>query len=80
VAFREAHEQVGRVVADCEARGIDVMDLSAAQLAEALPELADADAADLLSVDGALRRRDASLGPAPSAVREQLARLRARLA
>ena len=80
VAFREAHERVGKVVADCESRGIDVLDLTGEELAGALPELANADAADLLSVDGALRRRDASLGPAPSAVRQQLAALRARLA
>jgi argininosuccinate lyase len=79
VPFREAHERVGQVVADCEARGIDVMDLTGEELASALPELADCDPAELLSVDGALRRRDASLGPAPAAVRAQLQRLRARL-
>ena len=79
VAFRDAHEQVGRVVADCERDGIDITDMDGAALLQALPALGDADVADLLSVDGAVRRRDAPLGPAPAAVREQLAALRARL-
>ena len=79
VAFRAAHEQVGRVVADCEARGIDIADLDPAALRAALPGLGDADAARLLSVEGAVARRDASLGPAPDSVREQLAALRARI-
>ena len=78
VPFRQAHTDVGRVVAQCEAQGIDIADLDAAALREALPVLAEADA-DLVTVEGALRRRDASLGPAPDRVREQLATLRARL-
>ena len=79
VPFREAHEQVGRVVADCERDGIDITDLDATALRDALPSLGDADVAALLSVKGAVGRRDATLGPAPAAVREQLASLRARL-
>ena len=79
VPFRSAHEQVGAVVADCEARGIDITDLDAGALTAALPDLGDADIDVLLSVGGAVARRDASLGPAPARVREQLAALRARL-
>ena len=79
VPFRSAHEQVGRVVASCEAQGIDIADLDATALREALPDLGDADVADLLTVDGALRRRSSSLGPAPDSVRAQLRRLRERL-
>ena len=78
VPFRAAHEAVGRVVSDCEAQGIDVTDLDTTALRQALPELGDVDA-DLLTVEGAIRRRDASLGPAPAAVGEQLTALRARL-
>ena len=78
VPFRDAHERVGKVVADCERRGIDVTDLDAAGLATALPELSDAPA-DLLTVAGALSRRNTTLGTAPERVREQLARLRTRL-
>ena len=79
VPFRQAHEDVGRVVAACEETGIDIVDMNAEALRAALPNLGDADVDDLLSVEGALRRRDASLGPAPDRVREQLAALRARL-
>ena len=77
--FREAHEQVGRVVADCERNGIDITDVDPESLRAALPGLGDADIDALLSVEGAVRRRDSSLGPAPARVREQLAALRARL-
>ena len=79
VPFRTAHEQVGAVVADCEERGIDITDLEPGALAQALPDLGDADVEALLSVEGAVARRDGSLGPAPDRVREQLAALRARL-
>jgi argininosuccinate lyase len=78
VAFREAHERVGKLVADCEARGVDVTDLSPDELAATLPELADAPA-DLLDPHAAVARRSASSGPAPEQVRAQLAALRARL-
>ncbi|HEY8339050.1 MAG TPA: argininosuccinate lyase, partial [Egibacteraceae bacterium] len=78
VPFRTAHERVGALVADCERRGIDITDLDRGELVTALPELADAPA-DLLDPAAAVARRDASLGPAPERVREQLARLRERL-
>ncbi len=74
--FRQAHEAVGRVVAECEAQGIDIADLDATALTTAVPELGG----DFeVSVHAALARRDASLGPAPARVREQLAVLRERL-
>ncbi len=80
VPFRSAHERVGALVAHCEGRGIDIVDLSAEELVGHLPEL-EADAvADLLDPVGAVRRRKAVQGPAPDAVRAQLARLRDRLA
>jgi argininosuccinate lyase len=79
VTFRQAHERVGAVVRQCEQVGIDIADMDHSSLVAALPELDGADLDDLLSVDGAIRRRNASLGPAPDAVRAQLERLRARL-
>ena len=77
--FRMAHERVGAVVSSCEAQGIDIADMEPDALVAALPELDGADIADLLSVEGALRRRNATQGTAPDSVRAQLERLRARL-
>jgi argininosuccinate lyase len=79
VPFRDAHEQVGALVAACEQRGIDVTDLPAEEVRLALPGLGDADVAALLDPAAAVARRDAVLGPAPERVRAQLAALRARL-
>ncbi len=79
VAFRQAHERVGGLVADCEARGVDLDGLDDEELRRTLPELADADLAALRSVPAALARRDAVSGTAPRRVAEQLARLRAEL-
>ena len=77
--FRLAHERVGAVVAECERRGLDLADLEPGELTSLLPELAGVDVADLLSVAGAVARRDATLGPAPERVRAQLHALRERL-
>jgi argininosuccinate lyase len=79
VPFREAHEQIGRLVAGCEARGVDVTDLTPGELASALPQLSDVDGS-LLDPHAAVARRAAPSGPAPERVRAQLAALRARLA
>ncbi|HVL99299.1 MAG TPA: argininosuccinate lyase [Egibacteraceae bacterium] len=79
VPFRAAHEQVGRLVAACERRGVDVADLGHEELAAALPALGDAPP-DLTDPRAAVARRAASLGPAPQRVREQARLLRARLA
>ena len=76
VPFRTAHERVGEVVAACEADGVDLTDLDSDRLAELLPELGDVDPAALTDVAAAVARRAATLGPAPAAVRAQLADLR----
>lgn len=78
VPFRNAHELVGGLVADCERRGIDIVDLDPAAVAAAIPALADAPA-DLTDPAAAVRRRASTLGPAPEQVREQARRLRVRL-
>jgi argininosuccinate lyase len=79
VPFRDAHEQVGALVAACEARDLDVTDLEPEEVVAALPGLGDADVAGLLDPVRAVGRRDASLGPAPDRVRAQLDVLRARI-
>jgi argininosuccinate lyase len=79
VPFRDAHEEVGSLVASCEGRGVDVTDLDPSEVREALPGLGDADVAALLDPHRAVARRDAVLGPAPERVRAQLAALRDRI-
>ncbi len=78
VPFRDAHERVGRFVSECERRDLDLDD-AGALFGDAFPELAgpDGDGALLDPVD-AVARRGSVLGPAPAAVRTQLARLRGR--
>jgi argininosuccinate lyase len=71
VPFREAHEITGAYVRRCEERGMDLPDLSDAELAEISPYLTP-DVRAVLSVEGALASRDAVGGTAPARVREQL--------
>ncbi|CAN5855480.1 argininosuccinate lyase [soil metagenome] len=79
VPFRTAHERVGALVADCEGQGIDLTDLSAQAFATAMPELDPEQIKGLLDPLGAVQRRDGINGPAPDAVRAQLAALRSHL-
>ena len=79
VPFREAHEVVGRLVAQADEQGIDLAELPPDVIAAAHDAL-DEDAAALLTVDQALARRNSTFGTAPSSVRAQLDRARARLA
>lgn len=76
VPFREAHEEVGRLVAWCQERGKDLDQLTSAELT-AVSELLTPGVRDVLSVPGALAARSAQGGTAPARVREQLAELRA---
>ena len=75
VPFRDAHELAGACVQVCEERGIDLTDLSDADLqlisTHLLPEVRS-----VLSVEGSLAARSAFGGTAPVRVREQLAALR----
>jgi argininosuccinate lyase len=79
VPFREAHETVGRLVAWCDHRGLDLGDASNEQLAEISPHLTP-DVRKVLTVDGALAARAARGGTAQSRVVEQLAEVRTALA
>ena len=71
--FRDAHEVAGACVRACERRGIELTDLSDADLAAISPALTPA-VRDVLSVDGSLQSRSAYGGTAPDRVREQLGR------
>jgi len=71
--FREAHEAVARAVKAASARGVDLAELSLAQLKEFSP-LIEADAQQVLTLDGSVRARDHLGGTAPSQVLQQVAR------
>jgi argininosuccinate lyase len=75
VPFRDAHEIAGACVRACEDRGIDLTDLSDADLASVSPLLTP-EVRSVLTVEGALAARSTFGGTAPIRVREQLAALR----
>lgn len=76
VSFRAAHEIAGACVRRCEERGIELWELTDADLAELSPHLKPT-VREVLSVDGALQARSAKGGTAPARVAEQLATARA---
>ena len=73
--FREAHEIVGRVVRACQARGIALEDLNPESLHGIAPEVS-AEALEVLSATGSVRRRESLGGPGPSAMAAQIAHAR----
>ena len=74
VPFRDAHEIAGTCVRVCEERGIDLPDLTDADLAEISPHLTP-QVREILTVQGSLASRAGKGGTAPVRVAEQLARL-----
>jgi argininosuccinate lyase len=74
VAFRDAHEISGAFVSYCEQLGVDLPDLTDAQLAEIDPRLTP-DVRAVLSVPGALAARSAVGGTSPERVADQLVEL-----
>ncbi len=74
VPFRDAHEMTGALVRRCGAAGVELDELSDAELAEVDPRLTP-QVREVLSVAGSLRSRSAYGGTAPDRVAEQLARL-----
>ena len=62
----------------CEARGLELSDLTEPALAEISPELGPG-VLDVLNVEGSVASRNGRGGTAPQRVREQLAELRAAL-
>ncbi|MDQ1690227.1 MAG: argininosuccinate lyase [Pseudonocardiales bacterium] len=79
VAFRVAHEVAGECVRDCEARGLELDELSDGDFA-AISEHLTPGVREVLTVQGSLASRSAHGGTAPARVREQLASLRGALA
>jgi argininosuccinate lyase len=71
VPFRTAHELAGACVRVCEARGIELWDLTDGDLAAISPSLTPA-VRTVLTVEGSLAARSARGGTAPQRVREQL--------
>jgi argininosuccinate lyase len=79
VPFRVAHEVAGACVRECESRGIELWDLTDADLA-AVSEHLTPQVRSVLSVRGSLESRNAKGGTAPERVREQLELVRRRAA
>ncbi|MDP3424818.1 MAG: argininosuccinate lyase [Burkholderiaceae bacterium] len=77
--FRDAHEAVAHAVKTAQAKGVDLSELSLAEL-QAFNSAIGADVFECLSLEGSLNARSTLGGTAPSQVRVQLARHRARLA
>lgn len=75
VPFRVAHEIAGEAVAYAESRGIELWDLSDADL-QAISTYLTPEVRNVLSTEGSLHSRAAFGGTAPARVREQLAALR----
>ncbi len=78
VPFRDAHELAGACVRRCEELGVDLPDLSDAQLAEVSPHLTP-QVRDVLSIEGSVASRRGRGGTAPERVREQLGELNDRV-
>jgi len=68
--FREAHHVTGRIVAEAEARGLDLGELPLEVLRKA-HEAIDASVYDVLSVDASVSSRRSEGGTAPDNVRER---------
>jgi argininosuccinate lyase len=79
VPFRAAHEIVGRMVQRCEDLGVDLNDLTDAQLAGIDPHLTP-EVRAVVDVRQALQARCGIGATAPFRVREQLSELENRIA
>ena len=76
--FRDAHEAVARAVRAAEAAGVDLADLTLAEL-QVFSALIVEDVFDVLTVEGSLAARNHVGGTAPAQVRAAIARARATL-
>jgi argininosuccinate lyase len=79
LAFRDAHEAVAHAVKICEARGIDLADLSLEQMRADLPSVAALlgdDVFSYLTLEGSVASRDHIGGTAPVRVRAAIAEAR----
>ena len=78
IAFRDAHEIVGKSVAYGIHKAIDLSDMSLAELRQFAPEI-NADVFDVLTLEGSVAARSHHGGTAPSAVAAATLRALARL-
>lgn len=78
LAFREAHEIVGRLVGKCVEQGRRLTELTADELRQASSLLTE-DALKLLTPEACVSARKSRGGTAPQAVKEQLAKARSLL-
>jgi argininosuccinate lyase len=78
VPFRDAHHVVGQLVRLAEERGVQLADLSKAELAANHPRLAELDVSSALDPRSAVERRALVGGPARSRVHEAIQDARAR--
>ena len=76
--FRDAHEAVARAVRAAETAGVDLAELTLAEL-QAFSALVGADVFDVLTVEGSLAARNHVGGTAPAQVRAAIARARTAL-
>lgn len=74
VPFRDAHEVVARAVRACEERHCDLADLPLADLQAFHPDI-QADAYDVLTLEGSVAARNHEGGTAPKQVRKQAQRI-----
>jgi argininosuccinate lyase len=71
--FRQAHRVVGEIVALCQERGIELTELSLAELRQ-FSELIEEDVFAVLTVEGSVNSRVSAGGTAGVRVAEALAR------
>jgi argininosuccinate lyase len=76
--FRDAHEAVAHAVKVALQKGVDLAELSLAELQAIEPRIGD-DAFGVLTLEGSMNARNGVGGTAPAQVRAQVARHRARL-
>jgi len=79
VAFRDAHEVVGKAVAYCVERDCDLSELSKNELWR-FSEAIEDDVFDYLTLEGSVAARDHLGGTAPAQVRAAIARARRKIA
>ena len=78
VAFRDAHEAVGRCVAHAVAKGVALNELPLEEL-QRFSSVIDASVYDVLTLEGSVNARNHIGGTAPAQVRAAIARGRARI-
>ena len=76
--FREAHEAVARAVKAAATRGVELADLSIAELKSFAPSI-EADVQQVLTLEGSVAARNHPGGTAPAQVAQQVARWKLRL-